>query len=142
MNIRKASGPLADRFNEVSALRGQYGARPSSSRRRGLRNYLYVMQGGVCVRCGESMSWDGHASNRAVCAHLVNACQTGPSGSDGKNWVAGNITAQCESCNTSDRRANPSGDVTPDMLARPDLVVMEWPRGIESDYSTTSGWVH
>lgn len=79
--------------------------------RKGLDRVLMRGQRGTCVQCGERLD------ETAEFNHIV---RRGPKG---KGWLAGNIFLGHKACN--DLHAHRDLDIHD--LARPDLLVMEWP---------------
>lgn len=93
--------------------------RPSSAARRGLRAYLHAAQGGLCVHCGFEVALeDAHT------AHVVS--RGGAERPRGFLPTGGNLMVTHSHCNVIQR--DEIGPVVyPRHLARPDLVVMEYP---------------
>lgn len=98
-------------------------SRPASDVRKALRSDLWARQGGICPQCGDAV-----AEADAEFLHLV------ARGPKVKGFIPGNVMAGHRTCNAS---TAPEWDteghlirgvpvLTPDMLARPDLVPAEW----------------
>lgn len=96
-------------------------SRPAADVRKALRADLESRQGGICPVCGGPI-------RNAEFNHLV------ARGPEVKGFLPGNIFAGCSSCNAAtkplyDNEGNLISGIevlTPDMLARPDLVPSEW----------------
>lgn len=108
-------------------------SRPASDVRKALRADLANRQGGICPVGGEPLpGWSANASNDWLPGvefnHIV---ARGPLV---KGFIIGNIFAGCASHNAMTKPLyNDNGElisgvevITPDMLARPDLIPMEW----------------
>jgi hypothetical protein len=96
-------------------------SRPASDVRSKLRDDLLNRQGGICPQCGKVPA-------------TVEFCHLVARGPKIKGFIAGNVFAGCASCNASTKPLYDDNGtlifgieiLTPDMLARPDLVPDEW----------------
>lgn len=85
------------------------------SPRVGLRAYLWSAQGGLCVHCGEAVALED--------AHTAHVVSRGP---EVRGFLPGNLMVTHGKCN-AEQRDEIGPVVKPEHLARPDLVVTEWP---------------
>jgi hypothetical protein len=105
-------------------------SRPASATRRGLRAYLYAVQGTRCADCGQ---YESNPAALEFC-HVVSRGLSARTSDEGKGWTVGNLFLGHRVCPTTDGtvRGNKAQQmrgpvVLPEHLTRPDLVADWWP---------------
>jgi 5-methylcytosine-specific restriction endonuclease McrA len=109
-----ASASHAATFNAYPRTRGGSGSQWAARRAR-----LLMVQGGICVKCGDAITeTDANAPDGPHLSHLISATHHGEPQGTRAGMHAGNLAVWHKSCNVLHGEAN----VRIADLARPDLV--------------------